>query len=638
MSSQSGIQSNMQQNRGQPPQQSSYFDKIDKKLHQTRDMLKWMQDMLMQIRKDLEWVGFRCIYEIYNECWKIENQLPQNQIVQMQYSNTISHMYNLTQFFLNLDIKDLIDKLLKYLVNKNQRDSEKDKIMQIKQKYDEIYISLYSYECIVCYFNENQVTQDFCRDIFQRFIKKRIPQAFNKNQSIPSLQNNDYQFHISKDKEDNERERNFLTNFDDINLFHKLEVVKKDKVKTSEIQVFQKAYEYLDQLNSNNNNEVKPKCNLVYSVLEKSLMVNDFLERKHIESDSQHPSILKMRIDDPNESVTCIEVSKSGNVIMCGTQDSQIYLFDVGKFQNTNSSNQSDIIFGEENQEQYNSNSVQIKFRSKFIGHEDAITSISILYNENYFISASIDLSIRLWDVRLNVCLNIYKGHLNTIWNVKFARQGYIFGSCSADKTAMLWTTNRPQIAKVLIGHQKDVTQIDFAENLEYVITASLDNKIKFWELKTGVCALTLELNSPVTCMHMSYSGYYFITGQDNGDIRLWDLHNLKLVQSVNLQSLKSRDPIYSVHISFDESTITVNTSKYLAYYNINQLNQIQGQHLYEEFDIGKEKYNQKIEFNRFTPIEPKEIFELPKIQTEKFIKSYMHMRNFILAISKQTI
>lgn len=65
-----------------------------------------------------------------------------------------------------------------------------------------------------------------------------------------------------------------------------------------------------------------------------------------------------------------------------------------------------------------------IKFRSKFMGHEDAITSLNILYNENYFISASIDLSIRLWDVRLNVCLHIYKGHLNTIWNVKFANQG----------------------------------------------------------------------------------------------------------------------------------------------------------------------------------------------------------------------
>ena len=62
--------------------------------------------------------------------------------------------------------------------------------------------------------------------------------------------------------------------------------------------------------------------------------------------------------------------------------------------------------------------------RAKFIGHEDAITSLSIVYNESYFVSSSIDLSIRLWDIKLNVCLHVYKAHLSTIWNVKFARQG----------------------------------------------------------------------------------------------------------------------------------------------------------------------------------------------------------------------
>lgn len=52
------------------------------------------------------------------------------------------------------------------------------------------------------------------------------------------------------------------------------------------------------------------------------MMINDFLERKHLESDNSHPSVLKLRIDDPNESVACVEISKSGNIILCGMQDS----------------------------------------------------------------------------------------------------------------------------------------------------------------------------------------------------------------------------------------------------------------------------------------------------------------------------
>lgn len=66
--------------------------------------------------------------------------------------------------------------------------------------------------------------------------------------------------------------------------------------------------------------------------MEKSLMINDFLERKHLESENSHPSVLKMRFDDPNDSITCVEMSRNGNVILCGTSDASIYLFDVGSF------------------------------------------------------------------------------------------------------------------------------------------------------------------------------------------------------------------------------------------------------------------------------------------------------------------
>jgi len=37
-------------------------------------------------------------------------------------------------------------------------------------------------------------------------------------------------------------ETDFLTSFEEIKLFHKLEVVKKNRVKPKDIHVFQKAY------------------------------------------------------------------------------------------------------------------------------------------------------------------------------------------------------------------------------------------------------------------------------------------------------------------------------------------------------------------------------------------------------------
>lgn len=137
--------------------------------------------------------------------------------------------------------------------------------------------------------------------------------------------------------------------------------------------------------------------------------------------------------------------------------------------------------------------------------------------------------------------------------------------------------------------------------------------------------------------MQVSYSGYYFISGHDNGDIRLWNLYEQSLVKCVHLHSERNRESIFSVGIAFDENTICVNTAKSLCYYNLNQFEASHGENIYEDFYVGSEKCIEKQELNRFSSVEPKEIFELPKVSTEKYIKSFMHMRNFIIVISKQS-
>ena len=58
-------------------------------------------------------------------------------------------------------------------------------------------------------------------------------------------------------------------------------------------------------------------------------MINDFLERKPLESEKAFPSIINLRIDDPNCTITCIECTRESNIIICGTQDAQIFLFDT---------------------------------------------------------------------------------------------------------------------------------------------------------------------------------------------------------------------------------------------------------------------------------------------------------------------
>lgn len=73
------------------------------------------------------------------------------------------------------------------------------------------------------------------------------------------------------------------------------------------------------------------------------------------------------------------------------------------------------------------------------------------------------------------MCLFVYKSHVRTIWEVKFAPQGYFFGSCSADKTAILWSTAEEKCHRIFVGHTQDVNTVDFTQNMNILITSSDD-------------------------------------------------------------------------------------------------------------------------------------------------------------------
>lgn len=59
-------------------------------------------------------------------------------------------------------------------------------------------------------------------------------------------------------------------------------------------------------------------------------------------------------------------------------------------------------------------------------------------------ISTGIDKCVKLWDLRLKTLIAEYYGHMDTVWDIKWASTGYYFVTGSADKMAILWRTDIP--------------------------------------------------------------------------------------------------------------------------------------------------------------------------------------------------
>merc|ERR1712141_592202 len=90
--------------------------------------------------------------------------------------------------------------------------------------------------------------------------------------------------------------------------------------------------------------------------------------------------------------------------------------------------------------------------------------------------------------------------------------------SGSDDKCIRIWT--RQTCLKTLRGHEGAVTTLSMEGTK--IISGSLDNTIKVWELETGQRLVTLRSHTDgVTCLQ--FNDFYIVSGSYDKTVKLWD-------------------------------------------------------------------------------------------------------------------
>jgi len=81
-----------------------------------------------------------------------------------------------------------------------------------------------------------------------------------------------------------------------------------------------------------------------------------------------------------------------------------------------------------------------------------------------------------------------------------------------------------PVIKKKLSGHESEVLAVGISPNGQYVVSASYDESIRLWEVKTGKCLKTLFGKSSFECVSFSADCKYALAGYGDGSLEYWDL------------------------------------------------------------------------------------------------------------------
>lgn len=159
-------------------------------------------------------------------------------------------------------------------------------------------------------------------------------------------------------------------------------------------------------------------------------------------------------------------------------------------------------------------------------GHSEEIKSLDYSPDGKYLLSASADLTVKLWDINQGKVLKSYKVHNNYIHSAKFSPDGKLFISCGSDSLAKLWDLSG-KLLRVFSGHQqKRVIGAVFSHNGKWIATKGEDNTVRLWEVATGRLIKTFNDNSLfVETVCFTNDDKYIISGGSDHSIGVIDVN-----------------------------------------------------------------------------------------------------------------
>ena len=204
--------------------------------------------------------------------------------------------------------------------------------------------------------------------------------------------------------------------------------------------------------------------------------------------------------------------------------------------------------------------------------HYDYIRAISVHPTKPLVLSASDDMSIKMWDWEQGwKNIQTFEGHSHYVMAVAFnPKDSNTFASASLDMTIKVWNIASPNSNCTLKGHEKGVNAIDFypGPDKPYLVSGADDSLVKVWDYQSKTCIATLEGHAQnITAVIFHPDMPLIVSGGEDGTLRFWHSNTWRFESSYSygfdrIWSIASHKGMNQVAIGFDEGTICIQIGK----------------------------------------------------------------------------
>ncbi|KAI3390113.1 hypothetical protein SNEBB_010154 [Seison nebaliae] len=204
----------------------------------------------------------------------------------------------------------------------------------------------------------------------------------------------------------------------------------------------------------------------------------------------------------------------------------------------------------------------------QFEAHSDYIRSVVVHPTQPYVISSSDDMSIKLWDWERHwKCKQVFEGHSHYVMEIVInPKDNNTFASASLDRTLKIWQLGSNVCNFTLEGHEKGVNCVDYYPGGEkpYLVSGADDRTVKIWDYQNKTCVQTLDAHSQnVSSVAFHSEIPLIITGSEDGTVKLWHSVTYRLDSTLNfglerVWSISCQKGSNNVGLGYDEGSVVV--------------------------------------------------------------------------------
>jgi WD40 repeat protein len=168
------------------------------------------------------------------------------------------------------------------------------------------------------------------------------------------------------------------------------------------------------------------------------------------------------------------------------------------------------------------------------VGHDHAVTAVAVFADGQRAVSASADCTLKLWDIATGTVIQTFTAHTQWVRAVAVLSDQQRILSGSDDRTMRLWDVATGALMRTFTGHRGAVRAIVECGR-ERALSASADCTLKMWDLETGTVLATLDghtdwLNAVTVDPHDEQA----LSAADDGTLRTWDLTSASPLQTMS--------------------------------------------------------------------------------------------------------